>query len=79
MKVPCYICDVPTEIDDIVTHLRRHSDADTAKAFKKVVRAGKKAAGATVDGPIDTSVGTVVKKKNKEFVQLDETQERVVE
>jgi len=35
MKVPCYICEVPTEIDDIVRHLRNHSDAEAFKAHGK--------------------------------------------
>jgi hypothetical protein len=78
MKVPCYICEAPTEIDDIVTHLRRHSDEDYQRAVKKVIKGTKKAAGTIVNGPIDTSVGTVVKKKSKGFVQLDETREKVV-
>lgn len=79
MKVPCYICDAPTEIDDILAHLRRHSDMEWQAAVKKVIKSTKKNATKVDAGPIDTNVGTVVRKKSKEFVQLDETQEKVVE
>jgi hypothetical protein len=80
MKVPCYICDAPTEIDDILSHLRRHSDSETTDAYRKIARErGKKPAKDVAKKPMDTSVGTVVRKKSKEFVQLDETQEKVVE
>jgi len=78
VKVPCYICDAPTEIDDILSHLRRHSDSETADAHRKVVRERKGKKPAKKES-LDTSVGTIVKKKSKEFVQLDETQEKVVE
>jgi hypothetical protein len=77
-EVPCYICDKATEIDDILRHLRSHSDSETADAYRKVLRERKGKKPAKKEA-LDTSVGTVVRKKIEEFVQLDETQEKVVE
>jgi hypothetical protein len=66
MKVPCYICEVPTEIDDIVRHLRNHSDAESIKAYRK---AGPK----KKQGKVDVSGlgGT--------YVTLDKDKKDVVE
>jgi hypothetical protein len=63
-QVPCYICQKATEIDDILRHLRGHSDEDCAKAHKKIVK-GKR--GEKVDEPIGGS-----------YVKLDKTKKDVV-
>ncbi len=78
-EVSCYICDKSVEIDTIERHLRSHSDEDYQAALRRVVRNRKKDAGTLKEEPISTSVGTVVRKKDPEFVQLDENNQNVIE
>lgn len=41
-KVNCWICDEEHEIDKLVTHLRRHTDAEAKASLKKQLKQEKK-------------------------------------
>ncbi len=76
--VPCYICDKPMEIDDIVRHLRSHSDAESARVAAKIARE-RRGGKAPKAAPVDTGVGTIVKKKSPEYIELDDNNQSVIE
>lgn len=77
--VPCYICDKPMEIDDLIRHLRSHSDAESARVAARIARERRGNKAPTKATSIDTGVGTVVKKKSPEYIELDDNNQSVIE
>lgn len=64
------------EVDDLLRHIRSHTDAEAIRAYNKDRRGRVKVPKSKT---VDTSVGSVVvKKKPEEYVQLDENNESVV-